>query len=69
MATIWQDRWGHFWRYNGDGSATSMTTEETWDHDDVPAPYVVIIQDGQPTGRGDVLATRVALHMVTTGLW
>ena len=71
--TILQDKWGWFWRDEGDGTATSLSDPDTALR--VPHPIhhvqrpVVIVQDGRPTGHGDPLAERIALHCIDKGVW
>lgn len=68
MATILQDKWGYFWRVDGQ-AATSLSDDQGTVPLSTLASPVAIIKDGQPTGDGDKLATRIALHMATTGKW
>lgn len=69
MTTILQDKWGYFWRDEGDGNVASLSDDQGTIPRTTLASPIVIVQDGQPTGNGDRLATRVALHCVKTGLW
>ena len=64
-----QDRWGWHFRDNGDGSADSLSAPRG-DNDPVPlvpvaeieAP-VVLLRNGEPTGDGADLSTRLALFL------
>lgn len=69
MSTILQDKWGWFWRDEGDGNVMSLSDDQGPVPRSTIASPVVLIQDGEPTGLGDALATRVALHCVRTGVW
>lgn len=60
---IVQDRWGSFFRCNGDDTFDCMN--------DYPATRVssiedgrLLVRDGVPTGYGDPLATRIALTLL-----
>jgi hypothetical protein len=72
-STILQDKHGWFWRDERDGTATSLSDPNPdlrvrYPFDVIKRP-VVLVQDGQPTGFGDPLAERVALHCVDKGVW
>lgn len=56
-----QDRWGSFFRNNGNGTADCF---DTMPATTVPVTSIddgrLLIRDGQPTGLGDRMAVRVA---------
>lgn len=68
-STILQDKWGYFWRADEAGFATSLSDDQGRLPVRALDEPVMLIDRGKPTGFGDVLATRVALHCVNKGLW
>lgn len=69
-ATILQDKWGYFWRVTEAHKRACSLSDDRGEVNvsEIDEP-IAIVQDGQPTGHGDRLATRVALHMVNAGKW
>jgi hypothetical protein len=55
---IAQDRYGWFFHDNGDGTYDNLSGDGE-PHGDL----TVLVRDGEPTGDGDPLATRVAVMM------
>jgi hypothetical protein len=60
---IAQDRWGGFFRDNGDGSYDALSEgDRALKVNTVDRP-VVLVRDGAATGDGDPLAARVAVAL------